>query len=519
MNEFIHQISQEAINTFEDDYIVESLVNTVSIIRDEYTAGNGSKKPTLLRKNKVIDRQLDKLEDDLYKRFGLNMRVVGGDTLAYVFPNASTENDTTKPFRKYEYPEWIKTFKDAIEKYKGINLKDINFGDEYDQILGKTLSDAKMMKEAMLQNGKDIKVDFNKAHISGIPRDITAGVLGVSFLTMFKMGLSDREITAVIMHEIGHAFTHIQYVNQFAVNSITIAESLYDDPKNGDKYITDFSKTVLNSDISTSKEFIYRFMRGDLIKTNDWYKDINSEALADQFATRFGLGKDIVTALSKFDVYAINNGSKKSSTNSEIWNKIRNGFDSELSTTDIVLMYLELVVLVLSLIVGILTILYYTAGISMFLYNILWLASITNIFLMVIKLIINAYQVIGTDSQDYTLSIQNIIDGTIIDTYTPGHIYDSRTQRYKRVKMDIIRQIRQNKISNSILDKYLKDIKEIDNVLSYYDSNKTFADTVGFIFDGVAKQVGAAEFFMRIEELTENDLHVRALVFKKLKRG
>lgn len=135
----------------------------------------------------------------------------------------------------------------------------------------------------------------------------------INFISLERMGLNSREISATILHELGHAFSGLEQHHKLVKGNSTISGILED--INGNKpdiiyhrYKHFFDKSDINKiALSTDKDVVnlsediarvYREQLGsDYI--NPKYDETNFENMADTFVGRFGMADDVTTALVK----------------------------------------------------------------------------------------------------------------------------------------------------------------------------------------------------------------------------
>lgn len=168
---------------------------------------------------------------------------------------------------------------------------------------------------------ESLVVDLVKVKVSGtltqkiyIRFIITEGLLSV------QTGLSTSEITAVILHEIGHAFDTMMCLGQYAYYNFALSEGvdiLLGNKLNKHKLqvldIEWIKKNVQKEDYQAFVEAptpanATRVILGGLTKDVRGYLYANSagswkrnEQLADQFATRLGYGRELISANYKLD--------------------------------------------------------------------------------------------------------------------------------------------------------------------------------------------------------------------------
>lgn len=163
-------------------------------------------------------------------------------------------------------------------------------------------------------------VDLKNGKVGGIFSEQTINVYYSP--TSFMLGLEDTltpaEVAAIITHELGHAFTYFEYsdrlsyTNAILQNIVEEATDIKDDAKRQEYIIKEVkSKKLLDKkEIKELQGSNNRLVMGfKLFKLmnqkvgtqliNARYSDTNSEALADNFASRYGYAREIVTGLNK----------------------------------------------------------------------------------------------------------------------------------------------------------------------------------------------------------------------------
>ncbi len=165
------------------------------------------------------------------------------------------------------------------------------------------------------------KVDMRRNRVDGFFAQIPFEL----YLAQMVLGsevFTDGEIAAAIMHEVGHAFTSMEYINRTVTTNqvlASICEALTGDAKT--KAHEDQLETIvlqyareeqLNNDqrlalekCRTPEQFVVcayavadEQCRSEL--GHSVYESTSSEQLADQYATRCGAGRDLVSMLHKY---------------------------------------------------------------------------------------------------------------------------------------------------------------------------------------------------------------------------
>lgn len=164
---------------------------------------------------------------------------------------------------------------------------------------------------ARIHNRKGF-VDKKNARVGGYLSDVKNYLL-INFFTLKAEQMTPREVTAIITHEIGHAFTGLESHHKLTTGNATIMDVLDNLNRNrNDKAMYTFKKTFDAKDLEkasldNNKEITDFY--GKLAHTylgeldsqliNNKYDETNFENMADSFAVRFNLGRELVTGLHK----------------------------------------------------------------------------------------------------------------------------------------------------------------------------------------------------------------------------
>lgn len=195
--------------------------------------------------------------------------------------------------------------------YNGVNEDNYKDLDKYTKAVyhfAKNLKDA--IKDKRLQ---DLVVDLNQAKIYNLPKDYV-GTIFLDFKHMHSMSFTNREAAAILLHEVGHNFTSIETSYRQILNSTIIVDSLMESVKSGKSINTGIIKAyekIYNEKVS--KDMSYRDILIHMLDVEkkriklgselDMNYTIDSERVADLFASRMGYGSEIVTALAAYGPY------------------------------------------------------------------------------------------------------------------------------------------------------------------------------------------------------------------------
>lgn len=158
-------------------------------------------------------------------------------------------------------------------------------------------------------------VDKKNARLGGYLSDVK-NYLIINFFQLKAEGLTPQEVVAVMLHELGHAFVGLETHHSLTTTNAVIAE-IVDDINNNkqDRAYYVFKRhfnqeDIIDASLGGQKEITDFY--GKLASTyvgqlqsqflNGKYDETNYENLADSFATRFNVGKDLVSGLHKIHV-------------------------------------------------------------------------------------------------------------------------------------------------------------------------------------------------------------------------
>lgn len=162
------------------------------------------------------------------------------------------------------------------------------------------------------------EVNLKTGRVSGIFSEID---IDVFFATgWFKhLDLTAMERVAVLLHELGHPFTYLEYLSEatrtnYALAAIKEGFAQTEDRTIRYKLVTQLEKSLNvklsdpNGVVATTDpgvvEVIVVTAVVDRVRSemgNSTYDAFSVESLADQYASRMGVGKDLISALAKID--------------------------------------------------------------------------------------------------------------------------------------------------------------------------------------------------------------------------
>lgn len=404
-------------------------------------------KETLEKRNyEEVNFLYSELTKLVFSRLGIKIKLVTNGGLAYTQPVA---------------PEFAKGHA-LVENW----LKDWYQVEDYDKII-KELS------------GKKGFVDLQKAKVGGIFSKYEHEV-GINFNDLlFTYKMTPPEVTAIILHELGHDFTYYEFIDRLESTNQVLANIgkhmlTHDSDKNleyvfnelksiNDEVTKEQVEKILTGPKAVSGAYLFKAVIG-ITKSqlmNDKYNETSSEQLADSFAARFGYGRQIVLALDKLH---------------GIYIPEKNQFIRIMS-------YFMSAWHLVSMLVGIIVSIFVAVSIP----------GILVFSLMLFFGIRNAAE----DRANYT--------------------YDDLRTRYKRIRNEYIDKLKDSQLSNNEIKDILENVKQVDAIIEKTSEYRSLFNLLGnFIFSEGSKTRIAVDEQKMMEQLAFNDLFFKAAELKTL---
>ena len=389
----------------------------------------------------------------------------------------------SKSGKEADESEAAKTLKTYIEKETGLKI-DLKFNTEYppcmlpihispNSILGDDVFKAYYSKDAnkiikQLEDNEKTFVDLKSAKVGGafstVPTQIFMG-----FRHLKTLKLSAAEVAAVFMHEVGHAFVAYELAfNTIQTNQILLA--LHKSLVAKDQQLFEYSLKLAEKKIGPSTG-VYAELKDEtdttvvttvvLAKIQEKrvselgtaaYDKTTYEALADNYATRMGLGRELVTGLEK----------------------IHRAYGSP-----------------------------EYSGETRFLINLVELSLIS--YMMLIGAV-GVLPFLGFGAALFFLISWNSSIGS--DT---NNVYDNLKTRYKRIREQLISRLKVKSLDRGIASKTLVTLASVDKII---DETKDFTSIMGLAGNIIYPSnwvLSSRKNTQRLlEELASNDLFIKA---------
>lgn len=460
-------ISQEMIQPQINDSIKDDLIkefDKLIKLADDQSTKLVSSVSFFKRKESI--KIIEKVDSLIFKRFGLDVKHISGEDIGYAIFTAPPVNVN---ILSGEVTDIMTELEDTLGKSncdsgycpnettddnakKSSKIKD--YFVDTKSVMYRTYKSFLALEETL--NTKGIKIDLKKAKISNLPKDYKIFILVDFFALINKFKLTAGEIAAALIHEVGHAFTHLEYSYRTVENTSVLLDTMkrnlnkgktnsevlkliYEDVLDGEEDLSKSNEQV--AAVKVLNKYMYRTAN---MSSDDRHSFTDSEQLADQFSNRIGLGEDLVTALHKLNSYSI----------------------VKMDSENIVI----------------------TVGWIVFIC-IMVMVALPAILTYVITILTLTLAVGGDNSNSTT--------------------YDTNKQRYKRIRNDIVRILRTSSLDKKVIKEMLKNLEVIDNVINNIGNDSSLLSALSDIILPWNSKVSS---FQKLEEMlenmSENELHV-----------
>jgi len=236
------------------------------------------------------------------------------------------------------------------------------------------------------------------------------------------LDLTPQEVTAILLQQVGHIFSYIEYLTSTTNATKILADTFLKERFGKSKDSIDSLKLALEStdtdtviDLSTPVKtlesldmFILKTYRVDESKNSI---KIDFQRLSDQFATRFGTGDDVATLIVKLaraDIIVHKDGTSSFTNSSK-----------------------EAILTILSIITAVIaTVLFSIVGLLIFV-TYLTIRLISYMFALVSKFISKMFSLILTRGTDRSIDLEDL------------------PKRLTKIKLELIRELRTSDVSDS----------------------------------------------------------------------
>lgn len=337
----------------------------------------------------------------------------------------------------------------------------------------------KILRKAQGKNGT---VNTHKAKVSGIFSEYE-NLLYMNFyelFTTFKM--TTPEVVAVTLHELGHAFYACEYADRLETNNQILANVALEMSSSKEKKdVVYVYRELQKVNPKTTEEEVDKLLYGNRViagyvwfravvgsvegqMSNEKYSQTSFEQMADNFAARFGYGRQMLVAQEKMHGHL---GSIETSKN---WMAFVNFMQT--------LQFLG----------------------SIFFAGMAALSGMLPISLFMGVIAFLLLRMSGDDVKDYT--------------------YHELKVRYKRIRHEYVQVLKTIKLSDDKLTLILKDIERMDrSIQETHRFDTVLRVASNFIFKGDRDADRSIREQQLLEELVHSDLFVVSAKLKLASQG
>jgi len=301
-----HTLSTENIQVQKDVSIVKILTGYFGEIADIVNTNDIKAGRALHRRDiKVLFARID---EAIKTRFGITVKTVEDQNEIIAAQPVTALNYNILAGDVDSNYDYIKS---VVEDARDLAIEDVDVETaNWGQVL-KNYTQSIDAVERKLGSG-NITVDLKAAKIYGYP-DKCATIILVNPVALIKQAnFLPIEMTAVYLHEIGHAFTHLEYSHRTIRNTSVLIESILDEvsrskgpldaiklgyQKTFDDGKLDDTTNVVSAAVGVTDKYLDE-MRDHGGNT---YGRKDSERIADQFVARFGEGVAVISGLDKLN--------------------------------------------------------------------------------------------------------------------------------------------------------------------------------------------------------------------------
>ena len=340
-------------------------------------------------------------------------------------------------------------------------LGDSDFKDYYTKDANKVIK--------KLEDNEKTFVDLKNAKVGGAFSTVPSKIY-MGFRQLKDMKLTAREVAAVFMHEVGHAFVAYELAfNTIQTNQILLA--LHKSLVANDQKLFEYSLKLTEKRLGPSSG-VYNELKEEtdtavvttvvMAKIQEKrvselgtaaYDKTTYEALADNFATRMGLGRELVTSLEK--IHRLYGSPEYSGETRFIYNMIQ---------------------------------------ITVATYSMLLGAALGSVLLMIAG-----------------APLFFLITWAVSDGAEYQNVYDKLKIRYKRVREQLISRLKVKSLAPELVKNILEDLKVLDKIIEQTGEFSSILNVVGNIIYPSNWVLSSRKNAQRLlEELASNDLFIKA---------
>lgn len=323
--------------------------------------------------------------------------------------------------------------------------------------------------------GKSGSVDLKNAKVYGVFTEYTHPVYFSIESLIDDLNLNSEELTAILLHEIGHLFNIYEYSASIETTNQVLAEVVRVMKKNEPKEVTitynrylDLINSKADRDLFTSGKS--RIVIGSELFKQQFgyvksqlqmgtYDKTANEAAADLFVSRMGFGKHLISGLNKIET------------------KYGFGDANVVKTINVIFsVYQSLLI---------------TAAIIISVANPLSMVIFSSIFMLMMR------YVYGTANRNFT--------------------YDQLKDRYMRIRQQLVNILKKKILNKADTDVIISQIYQLDRLIDRTKEVRTLFDAIAdWIMSKNRDTKSGIELQQLLEKLAANDLFIKTAEFRNV---
>lgn len=469
-------VSIEMIDPQIDDSVVvelqEQFNNLILLIADE-----DIKDTYQLFKNKSGLNIVNLIDSLTSNRFGINFKHLATNSNNYGVLTTPPINynvlNNDAEMKYHDAKEWIKIF-DVGTSSKD-NLDNVDSDKDFVKIVSNWANSFKSLDDQLKES--TIVIDNKKAKIHGLPKTYNIAILGDLVFLIRDIKLNSKELVAVLLHEVGHAYTHIEYSYRTVNSTMVLVDTIKDTmlKSNGglkkalklgyEKAFNEKMVSKSDTEVEAVINIANKYLNSTRYISKQYHSYTDSEQIADQFSSRFGLGNELATGLTKMI-----------------------GYNTELRKLNCITLSLLPVAIIFSI-----------AAMSLLL---------GVAYLVIGVIVVYIFELIG-----------DIIDSIATAGGSKRAVtYDDNKRRIIRIRNELVRTIRLVDVDKKTMTLLIENVEEINKLLNTIPDDKVgIIDSFFRRLSGVSDEaINSKLLEQMLEDVGENSLHIMSQKFKNL---
>jgi len=427
-------------------------------------------------KDTIIQNELEKITSILTDRFGFNITVKNSYMDNYQLSNLRMPNLNSRTLNIA-----MKNINTLFptKSIKGMMWEELSSKNEV--AVFNTLT---AIKESIKKDS--FNIDFKKAKVSGLVNENF--IINIDFVNTISLNMTSEEVTSVMLFEVGRIFAYLEYMYTTTNNSFILLETFINNKYDNDKDPIESLSIAIDSETGITepknRNTIGVLQELDIYLMRTFNFDVKTHSInidymrsADVFVTRYNMGDILSIALAKratSGLVEFNKNDEYEAFGVKFINTIMNGL----------VVFLAAILFVIFMTIGMLIILMFVI-----------IGSILHIIKYIIK------------------SILNSLASILFNDGYKAKTFDDVIVRLKKIKLEIIREVRTLHLSKEENLRLIKETESINKTLS------TLAEVTGNLnkYGFIPNDVESVDVNDLIESLSENELHLYSAKLKTLK--